>query len=105
MKTPEEIKKGLECCSYNMNDCNGCPYDGMPCNDLELERHALEYIQQLETREWELFDLLSSAWHGKGCYFKQDDGTVYSRATCQYLSFDQAIDEFESALTNAHEVE
>lgn len=48
MKTPDEIKKWLECCSCNLNDCNGCPYYGMPCNDLELERDALEYIQQLE---------------------------------------------------------
>jgi hypothetical protein len=51
MKTPDEIKKGLECCvSDCMSDCNKCPYDGMPCNDMGLQRDALAYIQQLEAQ-------------------------------------------------------
>ena len=121
MKTPEEIKKGLEACG--LDECHGhhtdCPYDGDLFCIMHISGEARVYIQQLEnqigeltekvaqleTRGWELFDLLSSAWYGKGCYFKQDDGTVYSRASCQYLSIDQAIDEFATALTNAHEVE
>ena len=131
MKTPEEIKKGLEIAVNGCMTCEccitDCPYD-LECHPMnedtnvdmpkQMAADALAYIQQLEnqigeltekveqleTRGWELFALLSSAWYGKDCYFKQDDGTVYSRASCQYLSFDQAADEFATALTNAYEV-
>lgn len=52
MKTPEEIKNGLEICGdakCNCHDCRGCPYDGTTC-DNELNNDALAYIQQLEQR-------------------------------------------------------
>lgn len=52
MKTPEEIKKGLELCGdekCNCHYCIGCPYDGTTC-DIELNNDALAYIQQLEQR-------------------------------------------------------
>ena len=53
MKTPEEIKTGLEYCSQNdPYPCNGCPYErdellenAWRCN---LNADALAYIQQLE---------------------------------------------------------
>lgn len=103
MKPNEKIKKALQCRS-NLWYCTlyDCAYyhDKTSMCSQNVARDALDYIQQLETREWELFDLMSSAWYGKGCYFKQDDGTVYSRVSCQYLSFNQAIDEFASALAN-----
>ena len=50
MKTPDEIKKGLETC---IGKCTGnkphCPYDtcGDGCMD-SMNRDALAYIQQLE---------------------------------------------------------
>lgn len=47
MKTPEEIKKGLEICGGY--DCRGCPYYGTTC-DKGLNNDALAYIQQLEQR-------------------------------------------------------
>lgn len=53
MKTPEEIKKGLECRS-KFDHCKGhCPYDG-PGNSIvtctgRLSRDALSHIQQLES--------------------------------------------------------
>lgn len=85
MKTPDEIKKGLECCSCNLNDCNGCPYDGMPCNDLELERDALAYIHQLEReRDAAMKDLKSvvasnyfDCDYCKLCKYKEPDGECY----------------------------
>lgn len=50
MKTPEEIKRGLECCAIRKN-CAECPYkDGKlseECMDT-LEAEALAYIRQLE---------------------------------------------------------
>lgn len=50
MKTPNEIKKGLECCVTIGAKCDGCPYCGeclLPFGD-SPESDALAYIQQLE---------------------------------------------------------
>ena len=50
MKTPEEIKKGLEVCPSH-NDCTGiCPYEGTNMCIRFLMKEALAYIQQLESR-------------------------------------------------------
>lgn len=51
MKTPEEIKKGLECCN-TYNGCQSCPYDdkvekGWVCC-VQRNADALAYIRQLE---------------------------------------------------------
>lgn len=49
MKTPAEIKKGLECCSQNdLQDCAGCPYG--PTNCAFKNADALAYIKQLECK-------------------------------------------------------
>lgn len=47
-----------------------------------------------ENREWELFSLISAVWYGKDAYFRQDDEMVYSRISGEYMTFDQAVDEF-----------
>lgn len=47
MKTPDEIKKALECCFYDSEQCMDCPYYPISC-DRELVRDAREYIRQLE---------------------------------------------------------
>ena len=49
MKTPEEIKKGLEICIADKS-CRDCPYNNGNC-DMQLERDALAYIQQLEAQQ------------------------------------------------------
>lgn len=50
MKTPDEIKKGLEVCPSH-NDCTGiCPYEGTNMCIRFLMKEALAYIQQLESR-------------------------------------------------------
>lgn len=50
MKTPEEIKKALECCGMMDDDgCCKCPYNDGAC-DFQLDHDAFEYIQQLEDR-------------------------------------------------------
>ena len=53
MKTPDEIKKGLECCN-TYNGCQSCPYDdevekGWVCC-VQRNADALAYIQQLEVK-------------------------------------------------------
>ena len=53
MKTPEEIKKGLECCSvpdYIDHLCEQCPYVYDGCYKQMLQADALAYIQQLEAK-------------------------------------------------------
>lgn len=52
MKTPDEIKKGLECCSIGVDVCGQwCPYL-YDCVEkgasLDLKSDCLEYVQQLE---------------------------------------------------------
>lgn len=47
MKSPDEIKKALECCFYDSAQCADCPYYPVNC-DRELVRDAREYIRQLE---------------------------------------------------------
>lgn len=100
-KTPEEIKKSLKYCSSHSYCSDDCPhYTDARCT---LLADALVLVQQLEAREWDLLDLLSSAWFGKRCYFKQDNGTIYSRVSGEYMTLDQAIDEFAGELTNERE--
>lgn len=53
MKTPDEIKRGLECCPGQYSaSCGKCPYsnDGKDCgrNGVQIMKDALAYIQQLE---------------------------------------------------------
>ena len=54
MKTPDDIKEGLESCvDYYANGCgkqfcDDCPYSENEC--FQLEKDALVYIQQLESR-------------------------------------------------------
>ena len=52
MKTPDEIKKWLECCTHGT--CNSCPYFGDECDSDREVIDTLEYIQQLERKIGEL---------------------------------------------------
>lgn len=52
MKTPDEIKKWLECCTHGT--CNSCPYFGDECDSDREVIDTLEYIQQLENHIGEL---------------------------------------------------
>ena len=71
MKTPDEIKKGLECChSTDVCECEECPYsvDGeetMNC-DILLSEDANEYIRRLEERNtWHESNEKYLAWFMK----------------------------------------
>lgn len=50
--------------------------------------------------KWELFEELSTAYYGKQMYGLNDDGTVYSRYSCDTMSFDQAVDEFRGLIAD-----
>ena len=67
--------------------------------DAEELRKALvfdrgQYDKGYADGEWELFTLITSAYYGKEYYFIQDDGLVYSRASCKYMKKDDAVREF-----------
>ena len=52
MKTPDEIKKGLECCAdYGNCSAQGCPYNLIKDCGHDLYSDALAYIQQLEAAQ------------------------------------------------------
>ncbi len=74
MKTPEEIKKGLECClSVDALACCKCPYSGNGCGEDEELKDALAYIQQLEReRDAAVEDLKDRCYTGRSmcCYCK-----------------------------------
>lgn len=50
-RTPEEIKKGLECCfSGRIGRCEGCPYRGLSfCNTI-MGTNAVSLVRQLEAQ-------------------------------------------------------
>ena len=77
MKTPDEIKKGLECCLKLKTNCSLCPYapaiDGDCMNGLVPD--ALAYIQQLEReRDAAVADMTELRRGSEYCMF------------CKYLS-------------------
>lgn len=47
MKTPEEIKKGLECCTADINECDSCPYREYNWCEEKLKVDALELLGDL----------------------------------------------------------
>lgn len=65
MKKPEEIKKGLECCSVDDMHCGpGCPYKDDCLEESRykgLESDALAYIQQLEAENERLLNSYDAA--------------------------------------------
>ena len=102
-KTPEKIKKGLECHSRVSNcdtKCYKCDCFIPGFYGKEVYSAALAYIQQLESSRWELFEELSTAYYGKQMYGLNDDGTVYSRYSCDTMSFEQAVDEFRRLIAD-----
>ena len=62
MKTPDEIKKALECCFYDSAQCGECPYYPVSC-DRELVRDAREYIRQLEAERDALMAFVKGQCH------------------------------------------
>lgn len=55
-------------------------------------------VEARNSGEWDMFDLLSSAYYGKGMYFKEENGMVYSRYSHKRMTIDGAIEEFISLI-------
>lgn len=43
---------------------------------------------------FDVLDIISSAYWGKQLYFLQENGSVYDRKECDYISFDEAVNRF-----------
>lgn len=56
---------------------------------------ALRYDrEQYDKGEWEMFELITSAYFGKQYYFLEDNVLVYSRESNKHMAKDEAIREF-----------
>lgn len=76
MKTPEEIKKGLEC-----GDCKNCSYKRLISCTEGVRADALDYIQQLEAQvpQWiSVEDRLPRAYETVIVFATGTDGCWYS---------------------------
>ncbi len=51
-------------------------------------------MNDYERGQWDMFELITSAWYGKQYYFLQEDGSVYSRESGEYMQPDKAYNEF-----------
>lgn len=63
MKTPAEIKKGLEYCINELYVCESCPYHeyiGLGCTRMRNE-DALDYIERLEKHTRNLMEMVSES--------------------------------------------
>lgn len=47
-----------------------------------------------ERGQYEMFELITSAYYGKQHYSLQDNGMVYSRACGKEITFSEAVSEF-----------
>lgn len=55
------------------------------------------YLMKKENQrigEWNMFQLITSTYYGKQYYFLENSNIVYSRASHQYLTIQDAINEF-----------
>lgn len=43
---------------------------------------------------WDMFLVITSAWHGKQYYFREKNGLVWSRLSLKYLTVEEAYKEF-----------
>ena len=50
--------------------------------------------KEITESEWEIFELITSAYFGKQYYFVAPDGLVYSRITHKDMTMEDAISEF-----------
>lgn len=56
---------------------------------------ALDYDRgQYQQGEWDMFELITSAWYGKQMYFKEANGMVYSRLSRKTMYQSDAVSEF-----------
>lgn len=89
-----ELASSMSVC-ISVDECHGMKrMQGMAVRALDNLPSAQPNKELEKTGEWEMFELITSVYHGKQYYFKQENGIVYSRASCKYMSVDDAVKEF-----------
>ena len=58
------------------------------------------YKDRFKDGQWDVFELITSAYFGKQYYFVQNDGSIYSRYSHKCMSFDEAMIEFCSFISD-----
>ena len=84
-RTPEEIKRGLECCSVDGLSCSNCSY----CVSCDADIHALEcdalaYIQQLENHIGELTEMVQQLERERDAAVEQLRKGGRACSTCKF---------------------
>lgn len=78
----------------------GEPFVRMFTNDFYVAVKAVERVpsapkdDSYRQGEWDMFELITSAWYGKQYYFKEDNGMAYSRKSHKTMTVHDAILEF-----------
>lgn len=62
--------------------------------DIAISALRTQNVPDRNVGEWDMFELITSVWYGKQCYFVEENGVVYSRVSGKYMSVDEAIKEF-----------
>ena len=65
----------------------------------EGEKSKFCQVYYADNPGWDVFDDLASSYYGKQMYFTQPDGTIYSRLSCGYMTFEEALSEFREAIS------
>jgi len=79
----------------DMPSAQQCEYWDSESNYCALNRPSAQPdVHDRNVGEWDMFELITSTWYGKQCYFMEDNGIVYSRVSCKHMSVDDAIKEF-----------
>ena len=52
------------------------------------------YEEGYKCGRFDALDAISSVYYGKQYYFREDNGLIYSRDSCKYLTLEEAIYEF-----------
>ena len=55
-------------------------------------------MNDYERGRWDMFELITSVYHGKQYYFLQDNDTVYSRESGEEMQREKAYGEFQDKL-------
>ena len=58
------------------------------------EKPLGEMLSPYEQGEWDMFNLITSVEYGKQYYFLEKNGMVYSRKSCEYMTREQAYEEY-----------
>lgn len=65
-----------------------------------LQSSQLDANEYRKRGEWDMFELITSVWYGKQCYFEEDNGMAYSRNSHKTMTVHDAILEFIREIGN-----